>query len=104
MSLLVVMGSGETAPTMVKVHREVVAASAAAAGGGPAVLLDTPFGFQMNADDLVARTKQYFAESVGTPVEVARWRRADQPVVEAERSLALLHRASWAFAVSTSGW
>ena len=98
MSLLVVMGSGETAPTMVKVHREVVAASAAAAGGGPAVLLDTPFGFQMNADDLVARTKQYFAESVGTPVEVARWRRADQPVVEAERSLALLHRASWAFA------
>lgn len=98
MSLLVVMGSGETAPTMVKVHREVVAASAAAAGGGPAALLDTPFGFQMNADDLVARTKQYFAESVGTPVEVARWRRADQPVVEAEKALALLHRASWAFA------
>jgi cyanophycinase-like exopeptidase len=98
MSLLVVMGSGETAPTMVKVHREVIAASAASAGGGPAVLLDTPFGFQMNADDLVARTKQYFADSVGTPVEVARWRRADQPAVDAEKALALLHRASWAFA------
>ena len=38
MSLLVVMGSGETAPTMVKVHREVIAESAAAAGGGPAVV------------------------------------------------------------------
>lgn len=98
MSLLVVMGSGETAPTMVKVHREVIAGSVAATGGGPAVMLDTPFGFQMNADDLVARTQQYFAESVGTPVEVARWRRADAPVVEQERALALLHRAAWAFA------
>jgi len=98
MSLLVVMGSGETAPTMVKVHREVIALSAAATGGGPAVMLDTPFGFQMNADDLVARTQAYFADSVGTPVEVARWRRADAPVVESETALALLHRASWAFA------
>ncbi|WP_088284471.1 hypothetical protein [Kineosporia sp. A_224] len=98
MSLLVVMGSGETAPTMVKVHREVIAQSAASAGGGPAVMLDTPFGFQMNADDLVARTQAYFADSVGTPVEVARWRRSDQPTVDAERALTLLHRASWAFA------
>jgi cyanophycinase-like exopeptidase len=97
-SLLVVMGSGETAPTMVKIHREVLAASAAATGGGPAVVLDTPFGFQMNADELVARTRTYFADSVGTPVEVAGWRRADAPVVEAERALELLHRAGWVFA------
>jgi hypothetical protein len=97
-SLLVVMGSGETAPTMVKIHREVIGLSAAATGGGPAVVLDTPFGFQMNADDLVAKTQAYFADSVGTPVEVVRWRRADAPVVEAETALALLHRASWAFA------
>jgi hypothetical protein len=37
-SLLVIMGSGETAPTMVKVHRRVFAA----VGAGPAVLLDSP--------------------------------------------------------------
>lgn len=94
MSLLVVMGSGETAPTMVKVHREVLAAGP----GGPAVMLDTPFGFQMNADDLVARTRQYFADSVGTGVEVAAWRRADAPAVDREKSLALVSRASWVFA------
>ncbi|MCP6726007.1 hypothetical protein NL526_28525, partial [Klebsiella pneumoniae] len=52
----------------------------------------------MNANDLVARTRQYFAESVGTPVEVAGWRRRDQPVVAQEQALALLHRAAWAFA------
>ncbi len=94
MSLLVVMGSGETAPAMVKTHRDVFSRS----GSGPAAMLDTPFGFQMNADELVARTRTYFAESVGTPVEVARWRRSDEPVVEREQALSLLAQARWVFA------
>ena len=95
MSLLVVMGSGETAPSLVKVHREV---DLATRGDGPAVLLDTTFGFQVNADDLVERTSAYFKASVGLPVELASWRRADAPQVERERTLALLGRARWAFA------
>ena len=97
MSLLVVMGSGETSPTMVKVHREVLAARPGEAAG-PAVMLDTPFAFQMNADDLVTRTQAYFAQSVGVTVEAARWRRADADMLEREQALALLGRASWAFA------
>jgi hypothetical protein len=96
-SLLVVMGSGETAPTMVKIHRQVFEATAASRQG-PAVLLDTTFGFQLNADDLVDKTIGYFAESVGTSVETVRWRRADAPAADRERSLALLSRAAWAFA------
>ena len=95
MSRLVVMGSGETAPTMVKVHRQVLEATT---GDGPAVLLDTTFGFQLNADDLVEKTLGYFADSVGRTVEVGRWRRSDAPVAEHERTLALLSRASWVFA------
>lgn len=94
MSLLVVMGSGETAPAMVKVHREVFART----GEGAAVMLDTPFGFQENADDLVARTRTYFADSVGRAVDVARWRRSDEPTVERENALARLAGATWAFA------
>jgi hypothetical protein len=94
-SLLVVMGSGETAPTMVKLHRQIFESTA---GDGPAVLLDTPFGFQLNADDLVEKAMGYFSASVGARVEPARWRRADAPVAETERALALLSRASWAFA------
>ena len=93
MSRLVIMGSGETAPTMVKPHREILARCS-----GPAVMLDTTFGFQANADDLVAKTQAYFAASVGTTVDVARWRRADEPVLERERALALLGRAGWVFA------
>jgi cyanophycinase-like exopeptidase len=94
MSRLVVMGSGETAPTMVRTHRRVFAAT----GDGPAVLLDTPFGFQMNADELVARTVAYFGDSVGRRVDVARWRSADASTVERETALAALHGAVWAFA------
>src|SRR4051794_10991083 len=88
------MGSGETAPTMVRVHREVFAA----AGDGAAVLLDTPFSFQRNADELVTRTLAYFAQSVGRTVEVAHWARADAPAAEQERALTLVARARWAFA------
>src|SRR4051794_1599798 len=95
MSMLVVMGSGETAPSLVKVHREVDLATPA---HGPAVVLDTTFGFQVNADDLVEKTSTYFSASVGLPVELASWRRADAPQVERERTLALLGRARWAFA------
>ena len=95
MSLLVVMGSGETAPSLVKVHREI---DADTPGDGPAVLLDTTFGFQVNADDLVEKTAGYFTASVGLPVELASWRRADAPEVERERTLALVGRARWAFA------
>jgi cyanophycinase-like exopeptidase len=93
-SRLVVMGSGETAPTMVRVHREILAT----AGDGPAAMLDTPFAFQMNADELVARTLTYFEQSVGVTVEVASWPRRDAPTVVQERALALLGRARWAFA------
>ncbi len=94
MTLLVFMGSGESAPAMVKTHREVFAATPA----GAAVMLDTPFGFQANADDLIAKTRQYFAQSVGTPVEVASWRRADAPTADRERALAQVSQASWVFA------
>jgi cyanophycinase-like exopeptidase len=106
MSLLVVMGSGETAPTMVKAHRAVMtrsgieppAGTAHPAQAVQAVFLDTPFGFQMNADDLVAKTQQYFADSVGVPVSVAGWRHRDIPSTDQEKTLAQLAQARWVFA------
>ncbi len=88
------MGSGETAPTMVKVHREILGSS----GAGPAAMMDTPFGFQVNADDLTDKILEYFRDSVGADLDVVRWRRRDESVTERERALALLGRASWAFA------
>ena len=95
MSMLVVMGSGETAPSLVKVHREV---DLATPGEGPAVLLDTTFGFQVNADDLVEKHPVLLHRVRGAARRARLWRRADAPQVERERALALLGRARWAFA------
>lgn len=89
---LVIIGSGETSPTMVKVHRALMASSSSP------MILDTPYGFQVNADDLSQKISQYFGESVGVNVEVGRWRRKDDPVAERERTLAMLAKADWVFA------
>lgn len=91
---LVIIGSGETSPTMVKVHRDLLAT----AGDGAAAMLDTPFGFQANADDLTDKIGEYFRDSVGVGISVASWRRRDDSAASRERALALLGRASWAFA------
>ncbi|WP_336205167.1 hypothetical protein [Nonomuraea sp. LPB2021202275-12-8] len=66
--MLVLMGSGETSPTMVEVHRS---AARSLRAGARAVLLDTPYAFQENTADISARARRYFAHSVGLDVEVA---------------------------------
>ena len=92
MSMLVVMGSGETAPTMVKVHRRVFDA----VGPGPSLLLDTPYGFQGNADDLSRRAVAYFADVAAREVTPLEWRTRDDSA--ADRAVAALRGARWAFA------
>ena len=90
---LVIMGSGETAPTMVEVHR----ATLRAAGEGPALLLDTPYGFQENADDITEKAVAYFGRNVGRSVSALRWRqRLDG--AELDRALAAVRGARWVFA------
>ena len=62
-------------------------------------MLDTPFGFQENADDIAARTVAYFRDSVGRHVEVASFRDAPTATpLEYERMCALVAQAGWVFA------
>ena len=77
--LLTIMGSGETAPTMVKVHRAVMARLRAEEGAVEprGLLLDTPFGFQTNAGEIAARAVEYFRDSVGAELEIAGLRGVD---------------------------
>ena len=94
--LLTIMGSGETAPTMVKAHREVFARLAKPEPG--AVLLDTPYGFQTNAHIVSDKAVAYFRESVGRHVTVAGLRRTDTiERVGLERALAHIASADWLF-------
>lgn len=93
--LLVIMGSGETSPTMSKVHRALLAR----AGRGPAVMLDTPFGFQENADDISAKAVAYFKESVQHEMAVASFRTAvGVDPLAYETMLARLREAAYVFA------
>lgn len=93
--LLVIMGSGETSPTMSKVHRDLLER----VGPGPAVMLDTPFGFQENADDISAKALAYFKESVQRELIVASFRAAEgvDPLAY-ETTLARLREAVYVFA------
>ena len=94
--VLAIMGSGETAPTMIKPHRSLF--DRLGPPPVPAVLLDTPYGFQNNADDISAKAVDYFSASVGRTVEVARLRRrSDDPVARAS-ALAKVATARWVFA------
>ncbi|MGH3768342.1 MAG: CysS/YqeB C-terminal domain-containing protein [Pseudonocardiaceae bacterium] len=91
--LLAIMGSGETAPTMAKVHRLLVDRLGAPPAG--AVLLDSPYGFQENADEISQRTVSYF-RNLRIPLDVASWRTADD-VLPREKALARIDAADYVF-------
>jgi hypothetical protein len=69
--VLALIGSGETSPTMVTVHRKLLARLRPGPGPARAVALATPYAFQVNAADVSARTQRYFARSVGLEVSIA---------------------------------
>lgn len=92
--LLAIMGSAETTPTMTKPHRRIFERI----GTGTAVLLDTPYGFQENADDISARAVEYFAKSVSRTVGVASYRSRDIDALAAETARTRIRSADWVFA------
>ena len=67
--MLAIIGSGETSPTMVTVHRNLV--SRLGLNNPQAIVLATPYAFQENAVDVSARAQRYFADSVGLQVRIA---------------------------------
>ena len=94
--ILAIMGSGETAPTMAKVHRALF--DRLGPEPVPAVILDTPYGFQENADELSARTVKFFAESVGREVDVASYRSREVDSVTTATAVARIRPARYVMA------
>ncbi|MGL5830179.1 MAG: hypothetical protein ACRC0L_11510, partial [Angustibacter sp.] len=95
MSSFILMGSGETTPTLTPSHREIFAATERAVGTADlrAAFVDTPFGFQLNCDELTSRTQSYFADATGRDIAAAHWRSAADPA--REEALSLLAQAHW---------
>ncbi len=95
--LLVIMGSGETSPTMVTIHKEL--AARLGSGSHSAILLDTPYAFQENASDISARAQAYFARSVGLEVSVVSDADLPEPVnPQARGGVTAIRSSDWVFA------
>ena len=94
MGVITLMGSGETSPTMVKVHRRLLERTP----DPLAVFVDTPFGFQANADDITEKVTEFFATSLNTELHVASLRSADRATeAEKERMLEACRQADYLF-------
>jgi hypothetical protein len=93
--IVAIMGSGETTATMVPVHRAVLERF----GRRPRLaLLDTPYGFQENADELTERALEYFRVSLPmADVTVASLRSDGDPPRTREQALETLRRADVVF-------
>jgi cyanophycinase-like exopeptidase len=93
--ILTIMGSGETTPTMARVHRAVLDRL----GERPvaAVVLDTPYGFQENAGEITERAVDYFRTTVGAPFSVASFRSADADALTRETALVRIRDARLVF-------
>ena len=105
--VLAIIGSGETSPTMVTVHRELL--SRLGLTSPQAMVLATPYAFQENAADVSARTQRYFADSVGLQARVAAGTSPDAdpamapPLIPPDeedeaRQAAGIRAADWVFA------
>lgn len=98
--ILAIMGSGETAPTMVTTHRRLTSLLPSPV---KAVVLDTPYGFQENAPELATKAVEYFKTSVNVDLVVAGLVRLHDTHIAAdpvaiERGLRALSDADYIFA------
>ena len=91
------MGSGETSPTMVTPHKQMISDLNS---NKSAVLnvLDTPFGFQENADVLTSKLNEYFELSVGHKVGVVSLRNSHVSGAELAQAVNAIRDSDWLFA------
>ncbi len=92
--VIAIMGSGETTDSMVRVHRFLLDRLGRPA---KAVFIDTPAGFQMNADDLYQKAREYFEKRLDQPLGRASLKSRDISPLEAERAYEALRGADYIF-------
>jgi hypothetical protein len=93
---LTIMGSGEMMEVMGKVHRAVMSRI-----DGPVhpIFLDTPAGFQLNADDLSNKAVEYFKQRFDLALTVATFKNAaTASPADVSAALSALDAANYIFA------
>lgn len=91
--IITLMGSGELTASMVEVHKALIKRHG---NDARAVFIDTPAGFQLNADNLSQRAVDYFQTRVQHPLTIASLKSADAGDPQAtERSYRALNQADY---------
>jgi peptidase E len=92
---IAIMGSGETTDSMVRVHRYLLEKLKPPV---KAVFIDTPAGFQMNADDLYHKASEYFQKRLNQVLERIPFQSAkNMSIYEAERAYQILREGDYIF-------
>ena len=82
------MGSGENSPAMVTPHQNILKKIGK---NSKRINLDTPYGFQENADELTEKIRKYFEVNVGFPIEDVRLRNPQ------DKGVAEISNSDWVF-------
>ena len=91
------MGSGETSPTMVTPHQQILA-SLGKLDRLKLTILDTPFGFQENADDLTEKLIDFFTQSVGATPKAISLRNPSVTGAALGEAVNSIRESDWLFA------
>ena len=93
---ITLIGSGEMSPSMGKAHRAVLSRIAEPV---QAVFLDTPAGFELNADQISAKATQYFLQHLNLDLAIASFKASTAATPDqTNNALRKLWRANYIFA------
>jgi peptidase E len=93
--MIAIMGSGETTDSMVRVHRSLLEKLSPPV---KAVFIDTPAGFQMNADDLYDKAREYFEKRLNQTIDQVSFKSSRNiSAYEAEKAYQALRQANYIF-------
>ena len=93
---LAILGSGETSPNLVSVHRELLKGLD---DSSSIFMIDSPFGFQENANQLVEKIIDFYKVSLNVEMKLASYRKIEELNTKSFfKSIQLLESASFIFA------
>ena len=72
---LAILGSGETSPNLVSVHRELLNGLD---DSSDIFMIDSPFGFQENANQLVEKIIDFYKVSLNVDMRLATYRKLEE--------------------------
>ena len=93
---IAILGSGETSPNLVAVHRKLLQEIPKPV---KAYMLDSPFGFQENAEQLVEKIQDFYDLSLNIKIKLASYRNKEELNTKSFfKTISLLEKADFIFA------